>query len=102
VGSGLAADGLAEALFRELGVPAVVVTLRELGCVVHGGRVTRRYPVESTIAVDSTGASDAFMATFAAHLTAGGSEGDAICAAQAAATRAIRQRVGHESMPSGL
>lgn len=102
VGRDLVPDGLAEALARELAVPTVVVTLGESGCVAHAARVARRYPAEKTAPVDSTGASDAFTATFAAHLTAGASEGDAIHAAQAAATWAIRQRGGHESMPSGL
>lgn len=81
-------------------MPTVVVTLGELGCVGHAGGVTRRYPAERTVAVDSTGASDAFTATFAAHLTAGASEDDAIHAAQSAAAAAIRRCGGHESMPS--
>ncbi len=101
VGRDLVPDGLAEALSRELLIPNVVVTLEELGCVVHADGATRRYPVEKTVLVDSTGASDAFMATLAAHLTAGASEDEAIHAAQSAATWAIRQPGGHESMPSG-
>jgi ribokinase len=52
------------------------------------------------VVVDTTGASDAFTATFAAHLTAGTPDADAIHAAQSAAAWAIRQPGGHESMPS--
>src|ERR1022692_2295837 len=74
----LPAEELASALACELSVPFVVVTLGESGCVAHTAGVTRRYPIQRTEAVDSTGASDAFTATFAAQLTAGAPETDAI------------------------
>jgi ribokinase len=100
VGSDLPNDGLAEALASELAVPTVVVTLGESGCVIHAADVTRRYPGQKTEAVDTTGASDAFTATYTAHITAGAPEADAIQAAQSAAVWAIRHPGGHESMPS--
>src|ERR1022692_130183 len=96
----LPAEELASALACELSVPSVVVTLGESGCVAHTAGVTRRYPAQRIEPVDTTGASDAFTATFAAHLSAGAPEIDAIHAGQAAAACAIRHAGGHESMPS--
>jgi ribokinase len=87
-------------LGAQLAVPIVVVTLGESGCVTHAGAVTRRYPARKTAAVDTTGASDAFTATLAAHLTAGVYEADAIDATQAAAAWAVSRPGGRESMPS--
>jgi len=98
-GTGLSADALAAALSRDLAVPTVVVTLGASGCVAHNGGTTCRYPAQKTTAVDTTGASDAFTAALAAHLTAGASEPDAIHAAQSAAEWAVRHPGGHESMP---
>ena len=99
-GRDLPAGELADALATGLGVGTVVVTLGESGCVIHAAGVTRRYPAQKTEAVDTTGASDAFTATFAAHITAGVPEGGAIQAAQSAAAWAIRHPGGHESMPA--
>jgi ribokinase len=93
-------DALASAVASALALPAVVVTLGGSGCVVHAAGETRRYPVQKTRVVDTTGASDAFTATLAAHLTADASEADAIHAAQSAAAWAIGHLGGHESMPS--
>jgi len=92
------ADDLASALTAQLGVTTVVVTLGESGSVLYADGVTRRYPAQEAETVDTTGASDAFTATFAAHITAGVPEADAIQAAQAAAAWAIRHPGGHESM----
>ena len=99
-GRNLAADGLADALADELRVPTVVVTLGESGCIAHTAGVTHRYSAQQTVAVDTTGASDAFTATFAAHLTAGAFEADAVHAAQSAAAWAIGHPGGHRSMPA--
>jgi ribokinase len=93
-------DDLAEAVAGELGVPAVVVTLGASGCVTYASGASHRYLAHKVTAVDTTGASDAFTATLAAHLTAGRSEPEAIDAAQTAAARAILQAGGHESMPA--
>ena len=96
----LPADELASALAAELSVSTVVVTLGESGCVIHADGVTRGYPAPRTAAVDTTGASDAFTATFAAHLTAGAPKAVAIQAAQAAAAWTIGHPGSHDSMPS--
>jgi len=97
--SDLPTDSLAGALAAELGVPSVVVTLGALGCTTHAEGSSRRYPAHQTVAVDTTGASDAFTATLAAYLTACASEAEAVDAAQAAAARAIQRAGGYESMP---
>jgi ribokinase len=94
------AGDLASAVATELGVPTVVVTLGASGCVVHAAGASRRYPAHTTVPVDTTGASDAFMATLAAYLTAGVPESGAIDGAQAAAVLAIQRAGGHESMPA--
>jgi ribokinase len=99
VGRDLSADGLVGALTASLGVPTAVVTLGESGCVIHTAGVTRRYPAQKAKVVDATGASDAFTATFAAHITAGVLEDDAVRAAQSAAAWTIRHPGGHEAMP---
>lgn len=96
----LPADNLAGALADELDVPSVVVTLGASGCVAHAGGMSHRYPAHEIVAVDTTGASDAFTATFAAQLTAGASEAEAVAVAQAAAARAVQHAGGYESMPS--
>ena len=88
-------DDLADALASELGVPLVVVTLGESGCVSNSSGVARRYPAQQTAPVDTTGASDAFTATLAAHLVGGRPEMVAIEAATAAAATSISRRGGH-------
>ena len=100
VGHGFPADGLASALAAELNVGTVVVTLGAAGCMAYATGVTRRYPAPEANAVDTTGASDAFTATFAAHITAGTSEDEAIHAAQSAAAWAIGHSGGYKSMPA--
>lgn len=96
----LSADSLASLLSGDLDVPTVVVTLGASGCAAHARGAARLYPAQEVAAIDTTGAGDAFMATFAAYLTAGASEAEAIEAAQAAAAWAIRHPGGHEAMPS--
>jgi len=98
-GGRLAAKDLAGVLADELGVPGVVVTLGPSGCVAHLNGATYSSAAQETKVVDTTGASDAFVAALAAQLTAGAIMADAIQAGQSAAARSI-QRVGsHESMP---
>lgn len=97
---GLPVDSLASSLSRELAVPTVVITLGESGCIAHSAGESRRYPVRESVVVDTTGASDAFTATFAAYTAAGASTPEAIHAAQSAAAWTIGHDGGHESMPS--
>jgi ribokinase len=99
-GAELPAGELAEALADRLGVPLVVVTLGDAGCVVEAEGESRRYPVQKVAAVDATGAGDAFAATLAASLAAGVPVHEAVNAAQSAAARAVQHSGGHEPMPS--
>jgi ribokinase len=91
---------LAGALSAQLGIGTVVVTLGASGCVAHTDRASTLYPAHEVVAVDTTGAGDAFAATFAAHLAAASPVAEAVNAGQAAAAQAV-QRVGaRESMPA--
>jgi ribokinase len=99
-GRDLAGDSLADALAAELGVPTVVVTLGESGCVARAAGATRGYPAQKTVAVDTTGVSDAFTAAFVAQPTAGGPVDDAIHAAQSGAAWAVGYPGARQSMPS--
>jgi ribokinase len=96
----LPADQLAGALSAELGVSTVVVTLGASGCVAHAAGVSTRYAAHEVATADTTGAGDAFAATFAAKLTAGAPVAEAVNEAQAAAAWAIQREGGHESMPA--
>jgi ribokinase len=96
----LSTDDLARVLSCDLAVPTVVVTLGESGCVTYVAGVTRRYVAERMVAVDTTGAGDAFMAAFVTNLVAGTTDSEAIRAAQASAAQAVRRAGGYESMLS--
>jgi ribokinase len=95
----LPADQLAGALSRDLAVPTVVVTLGDAGCVLHAAHQTRHYPAHQVVAVDTTGAGDAFTATFAACLVSGVSEAEALDTAQSAAAWAVQRAGSHAAMP---
>jgi ribokinase len=97
---GLAPNDLAEAVAAELGIPVVVVTLGEAGCVTHAAGTSHRYPARRAAVVDATGAGDAFMATFCAHIVEGTPLAGAVDAAQSAAAWAIGHPGGREAMPS--
>jgi len=93
------ADHLASALSRELAVPTVAVTLGAAGCVLHTAGVSGHYPAHQAVAVDTTGAGDAFTATLAACLTAGTSGPEAVDAAQSAAIWSVQRAGGYAAMP---
>jgi ribokinase len=93
-------DDLAKLVADKLGVLVAAVTLGSLGCVVHAAGATGRYPVHQAETVDTTGASDAFTAALAAHLTAGATLGEAVHSAQTAAAWVIGRSGSRESMPS--
>jgi ribokinase len=99
-GKDVPADELADALSVDLGVPTIAVTLGAAGCALHAAGQSRHYRAHQVIAVDTTGAGDAFAATFAAHLTAGASGSDAVQQAQSAAAQAVQRAGGHASMPT--
>jgi ribokinase len=90
---------LAQRLAVQTDVPTVIVTLGPDGCVVHSVGGSGLFAAQEVAVVDATGASDAFTATLAAHLTAGAAEAEAVDEAQRAAALAIQRSGGHESMP---
>jgi ribokinase len=100
VNKGVPAGELADALSQELRVPTVAVTLGASGCALHASGLSRHYPAHQAVAVDTTGAGDAFTATLAAYLTAGASEPDAVDAAQTAAARAVQHAGANASVPT--
>ncbi|MET9887023.1 PfkB family carbohydrate kinase [Streptomyces sp. NPDC006430] len=76
-------------------VPLVVVTRGASGALVaQGGRVTAEVEAESTEAVDSTGAGDAFTGGFLAARLAGAAPADAARAGCRAAARAVTRLGG--------
>jgi ribokinase len=86
-----AADRLASAL-RALGPPVVVVTLGPRGAVLADRDRTLALAPSPVVAVDSTGAGDAFCGAVAAALAGGRALPDAVrlgCAAGALATTAV-------------
>lgn len=93
-------DRLAGALARWSHVSPVAVTLGACGCVVYADGQSRRYPAPEVVPVDTTGAGDAFVATFTAHLTAGAAIEDAVSEGQSAAARAIQRPGAYESIRS--
>jgi ribokinase len=99
-GRNVSADELASELSDDLGVPTVAVTLGAAGCALHAAGESRHYAAHQVVPVDTTGAGDAFMATFAAHLTAGASGPNAVEAAQSAAAWAVQRAGAHGSMPT--
>jgi ribokinase len=99
-GEDVAAEDLAGALSHELGVPTVAVTLGAAGCAMHAAGESHHYPAHEVDAVDTTGAGDAFTATFAANLAAGASGSAAVVAAQAAAASTVQRAGSHASMPA--
>lgn len=90
---------LAAAVAAIVGVRTVVVTLGKDGCLLHHDQASRHFPAPEVQAVDTTGAGDAFAASFTARLAAGSSATEAIHLAQLAASWAIRNRGGYAAMP---
>ncbi|MGH3267316.1 MAG: PfkB family carbohydrate kinase [Trebonia sp.] len=67
---------LADVMSAKLGVSTAVVTLGASGCVAYSANTTTHYPAHEVTAIDTTGAGDAFVATFAANLAAGAAVAD--------------------------
>ena len=99
-GDDILAEDMAGALSSELGVPTVAVTLGAAGCALHAAGESHHYSAHRVHALDTTGAGDAFTATFAAQLTAGASGSAAVDAAQAAAAWVVQRAGSHTSMPA--
>jgi ribokinase len=99
-GGAAEADELAAAVARQTGARTVVITLGAAGVVSWAGGSSCRYPArQAGTVLDTTGAGDAFAATFAARLATGACLPDAVHAGQAAAVQAIQHAGSSESMP---
>ncbi len=55
--------------FLSRGVKNVIVTLGDKGCYLQNPEIARYFPAENLVAVDITGAADAFIAALAVYLT---------------------------------
>jgi ribokinase len=91
--------GGAETLAERTGAP-VLVTLGPDGVDAVEPGSTRRFPAPAVVAVDTTGAGDAFNGALAAELAAGRPLDDAVRTAIAAAALSTRARGAREGMPT--
>jgi ribokinase len=91
----LAGRLLGPGLVRE----AIVVTLGAEGALLVDAAGARRFPAPAVVAVDATGAGDAFNGVLAAMLAAGSSLDEAVGRAVAAATRSTTVAGAREGMP---
>jgi ribokinase len=60
------------------GIPCVIITLGDQGCVVADEHPARHYPGHRVAAIDTTGAGDAFVGCLAASLATGHSRDECI------------------------
>lgn len=84
--------------FRSLGAKTVIITLNKRGCYVSSHSLTKYFPAADFEAVDTTGASDAFICALAVHLSDKHSMEEAIEYANFAAGYSITK----QGVPSSL
>ncbi|MEV6769922.1 PfkB family carbohydrate kinase [Nocardia sp. NPDC051030] len=91
---------LSSQLHKKTGVPQVVITCGELGCVSFSEGSIQQFSAHHVDKViDTTAASDVFTAYFAASVVAGSSIESAINSALTAAAYTIQRPGGYDSIP---
>ncbi len=91
---------LADEVGNRLGVPTVCVTLGGRGCVLRTGGRTSRHPAPVVSVVDTTAASDVFIAVLTERLVAGRPPEAAVRSAQCAAALVVGRPGGYDALPS--
>jgi ribokinase len=81
------------------GIPCVIITLGEQGCMVADERPARHYPGHRVAAVDTTGAGDAFVGCLAASLATGRSRDESIRRALLYSALSVTARGAQVSFP---
>jgi len=94
-----ASDAEAVARLREWGVTSVVLTRGALGAIVSDAEGTDAVPSPVVVAVDSSGAGDAFVGALSARLAAGDSLRDAARLAVRVGAFAVQSRGTQPSYP---
>ena len=74
----LAQAGSCASWLQAQGIPCVIITLGDRGCMVADEHPARHYPGHRVIAIDTTGAGDAFVGCLAASLATGHSRDESI------------------------
>jgi ribokinase len=82
------------------GIPCVIITLGDQGCVVADEQPARHYPGHRVAAVDTTGAGDAFVGCLAASLATGHSRDESIRRALLYSALSVTARGAQVSFPS--
>jgi len=81
------------------GIPCVVITLGEQGCMVADEQPARHYPGHRVVAIDTTGAGDAFVGCLAASLATGRSRDESIRRALLYSALSVTARGAQVSFP---